>query len=399
LAKHFTEVAEKEKAKIEPEAIRLIAHAADGSVRDGLSLLDQAIARGNGKVAAEDVKDMLGLADRGQSMALCRQLLRGEMKDALQTFATMQQAGSDPLQVLQDMCEFVHLLTRGQVISGFSAEPSLPEYDRQLLTELSDIKIPALARAWQILLKGISEVQGALHPAQAAEMVLIRMAYASELPPPADLIKQLRAEAGSTNLGTQGSTGSAGAPPPSRGRLGGGAISQSPSSQTAAAISIAPPIPQTEGSPVALAPHPVPQNYKELVALFAANREGALHAQLYGNVQPVRCEPGVLEIRPGPNAPSNLASNLAKFLTAWTGQRWMVSVSAKEGQPTLAEQDRVAEKERKERALSHPLVQAVVKAFPDAKLTSLRQKAVAPPPAPVVESDITDEIVPIEGED
>ena len=139
----------------------MIAHAADGSVRDGLSLLDQAIARGNGEVTAADVKDMLGLADRGQSIALCRHLLRGEMKAALETFAAMQQAGSDPLQMLQDMCELVHLLTRGQVIPDFAQDAALPEYDRQLLTDLADVKIPALARAWQILLKGIGEVQGA----------------------------------------------------------------------------------------------------------------------------------------------------------------------------------------------------------------------------------------------
>ncbi len=225
LAKHFTQVVEWEKVTAEPEAIKLIAHAADGSVRDGLSLLDQAIARGNGEITAVDVKDMLGLADRGQSMALCRQLLRGEMKAALDTFATMQQAGSDPLQALQDMCDFVHLLTRGQAIPDFAQDQSLPEYDRQLLTEMSDIKLPALTRAWQILLKGIGEVQQAQHPAQAAEMVLIRLAYAAELPLPADLIKQLRETAGTSGSAASsgkisGETG--GVPPPSRGRLGGG---------------------------------------------------------------------------------------------------------------------------------------------------------------------------------
>ena len=192
LAGLFTKIAGLENVQADAEAIKLISHAADGSVRDGLSLLDQAIARGNGVVAGNDVKDMLGLADRGQSIALCRQILRGEMKPALETFASMQQAGSDPLQVLQDMCDLVHLLTRGQVIPDFAADSTLPEYDRQFLTDVSDIKIPALARAWQILLKGIGEVQTAAHPLQAAEMVLIRLAYASDLPSPADLVKQLR---------------------------------------------------------------------------------------------------------------------------------------------------------------------------------------------------------------
>ena len=319
LAQHFGEVAALEKVDAEPEALKLIAHAADGSVRDGLSLLDQAIARGNGNVTEAEVQDMLGLADRGHSIELCRQLMRGEMTAALETFGAMQQAGSDPLQILQDMCEFVHLLTRGQVIGNLATEPSLPEYDRQLLTELSDIKVPALARAWQILLKGVVEVQQAPHPAQAAEMVLIRLAYAAELPPPADLIKQLRdAVAANTPAPTS--------PVPSGG--GGRAARETGERRRCRDAGHRAPSRSANRSCDACA---MPTNYKELVALFAANREGALHAQLYGNVHPVRCEPGILEIRPGANVPANLASRLAQALTTWTGQRWMVSISAKRG--------------------------------------------------------------------
>ena len=136
--------------------------------------------------------------------------------------------------------------------------------------------------------------------------------------------------------------------------------------------------PATPQAETAFQPSPV--SYKELVALFEANKEGPLHAQLYNNVRPVRCEPGMLEIHVAGNAPANLASRLTQCLTTWTRQRWMVSISAKEGEPTLAEQDREREQKRKERALSHPLVQAVIKAFPDAKMTALRQKAVAAMP-------------------
>ncbi|MDX2028257.1 MAG: DNA polymerase III subunit gamma/tau [Alphaproteobacteria bacterium] len=368
LAKHFTDVAAKEKAKIEPEAVKLIAHAADGSVRDGLSLLDQAIARGNGKVSEADVKDMLGLADRGQSLALCRHLLRGEMKQALEVFGAMQQAGSDPMQVLQDMSELVHLLTRGQVIPNFAQDPSLPEYDRQLLTDLSDIKIPALARAWQILLKGITEVQGASHPAQAAEMVLIRLAYASELPPPADLIKQLRETAGNIAPSASVTPPSGGSGTRARVANGGTVLTQAIATQS---------LPQAEA-----APQIMPTSFKELVALFVKNREGTLQAQLYSNVNLVRFAPGILEIRVGASAPANLASRLTQCLTSWTGQRWIVSISAQEGEPTLAEQDRAAEQKRRERAMNHPLVLAALQAFPDAKVTALRQKA-----TPVVAAD------------
>jgi DNA polymerase-3 subunit gamma/tau len=319
---------------------------------------------------------MLGLADRGQSMALCRQLLRGEMKAALETFGVMQQAGSDPLQILQDMCELVHLLTRGQAIAGFAQDAGLPEYDRQLLTELSDIKIPALARGWQILLKGIGEVQIAAHPAQAAEMVLIRLAYASDLPPPAELIKQLRdgVAAGGTGASTSSPSGN---PAPRAKMAGGGAV---------ATQAIA-----TQALPDAqISAQPAPTSYRGVVALFSTNREGALHAQLYSNVHPVRCEAGLLEIHVGEHAPSNLASRLSQCLTQWTGQRWMVSISERKGEPSLAEIDQAAEKKRQDEATAHPLMQAVITSFPGAKMTALKRKTIAPTVAVVEDATAID---------
>lgn len=367
LAKHFMDVADWEKVEAEAEAIKLIANAADGSVRDGLSLLDQAIARGNGAVKSDDVKDMLGLADRAHIMGLCRNLLRGDVKSALDIFSTMQQAGSDPLQVLQDMCDLVHMLTRGQVVPDFAKDQSLAEYDRQLLTELSDIKLSALTRVWQILLKGIIEVQSAQHPAQAAEMVLIRLAYASELPPPGDLIKQLK----------ESSAGSAVAVPlqaPSSNGDGSRAKITSGGASAVLSPAVAPKsIPQID---VSL--QPAPTNYKDLVTLFATNREGALHGQLYSNVSVVRCAAGILEIRVGPNAPPNLAHRLGQCLTNWTGQRWMVSITDKPGEMTLLEQDKAIEQKRNDAALAHPLTQAVMNTFPGAKMTALRQRIIAP---------------------
>ncbi len=358
LAMHFAKISEWEGAKADTEALKMIAHAADGSVRDGLSLLDQAIARGNGVVAADDVKDMLGLADRGQSIGLCRQLLRGQVADALGSFGTMLQAGCDPLQVLQDMADLVHLLTRGQVIPEFARDESLAEYDRALLTDVSDIKIPALARAWQILLKGITEVQAAAHPAQAAEMVLIRLAYASDLPTPGDLVRKLRdSGAGTTAQGSGDTGGGGGNAPRAKLALGGG------------------------GSVVAVAAPQVvaqmqPMNYREIVALFSEKREAGLHAVLYGQAHLVRCEQGLLELRVGEQAPANFAGRVGQCLTEWTGQRWVVSVSSAQGEPSLAEEARAAEAARHERARNHPLMQAVFVAFPDAKMTALRQRVV-----------------------
>jgi DNA polymerase-3 subunit gamma/tau len=262
------------------------------------------------------------------------------------------------VQALQDMCDLIHLLTRAQVIPDFAADTGLPEYDRQLLTEMSDIKIPALARAWQILLKGINEVQMAPNPAEAAEMVLIRLAYASDLPLPSDLIKQLK------DMVASGGTPSVSSPPSGGGSkakiaLGGGGVA------------VAAPAPQVAAQPVAM-------NYREIVALFSEKREAGLHALLYGQVHFVRSTPGMLELRVGADAPANLAGRVSQCLTEWTGFRWVISLSAEDGEPTLLDQDRKAESKRQERAREHPLMQAVIKAFPSAKIISLRQRAIAP---------------------
>ena len=364
LATHFAAVVEWEKVSAEPEALKLIAQAADGSVRDGLSLLDQAIARGNGAVLSIDVKDMLGLADRAHSISLCRHLLRGAMKPALDELALMYQAGADPVQILQDMCDLVHLLTRGQVIKDFAEDAALPDYDRQLLVDCAEIKLPALTRAWQILLKGIGEVQTAPQPSQAAEMVLIRLAYAAELPPPAELIKQLRDHV-AANPATPAATGNAGGGEPPRAlRTGTGSAPLATHAVATQAVAVAPP-----------APHASPTSYRELVALFELNKEGALHAQLYGNVSPVRLEPGMLEIKLGSQAPANFAARIGQCLTQWTGRRWLVSIAAGAPVETLALAARQAEQAREAKAKAHPLLQAVMQTFPDAQLLGVKHKA------------------------
>jgi DNA polymerase-3 subunit gamma/tau len=347
----------------------MIALAADGSVRDGLSLLDQAIARGNGVVTVADVKDMLGLADRGQSLALCRQVLRGEIKPALETLAAMNLSGSDPVQILQDMCELVHLLTRGQVIPDFAADPSLPEYDSQLLTEVKDVKIPALARAWQILLKGINEVQMAPNPAQAAEMVLIRLAYASDLPLPSDLVKQLRDTGAVAVAGSPQSGRAAEQARPNKDSGGGGKTKLALGG--GGSVIVASPVPQAEVLPEAM-------SFKEIVALFSEKREAGLYTLLYGQVHLVRCAKGLLELRVGKDAPANLAGRVGQCLTEWTGQRWVISLSDEAGDPTLLEEDKKVEAKRLIRAREHPLMQAVFTSFPNAKIIAMRQKGIAP---------------------
>jgi len=373
LAAHFTRLAGLENASAEDEAIKLIAHAADGSVRDGLSLLDQAIALGNGNIREADVKEMLGLADRAASLVLCRQTLRGEMREALDSFTGMLQAGTDPLQVLQDMAELVHRLTRAQIITDGSAFGDLPEGEKKLVSDLGDIKIPALTRTWQILLKGIGEVQTAAQPAMAAEMVLVRLAYAAELPPPGDLIKQLREQMSGAKAegATAPSGGGSGGAVSRFGNSGGGG--------SAGAMRVRQPAPFVQAV-AAQEPlgKPQPTTFRELVALFADNREGGLYAELCRYAHPVRMIQGQLEVRLDPAASVNLVPRVGQCLTQWTGQRWMVAVVDEVGGMTLADEDREIERCRHERIEAHPLMQAVRRVFPEAKLLSLKQKEVAP---------------------
>ncbi len=373
LTSHFTRLANLEEAPAEEEALKLIARAADGSVRDGLSLLDQAIALGSGEIKIGDVKDMLGLADRAASLDLCRQIFGGKTDEALKTFDNMECGGADPLQTLQDMAELVHFLTRAQILKNNSERQDAPEGDQQLADDLANIKIPALTRAWQILLKGIGEVQNAPHPSTAAEMVLIRLAYAAELPLPGDLIRQLREQK------EKAATVPSSASPLSSG-AGASSHLRAVSSGLAVAARCAPVV-QEEPSAVRAvlvsSPAPMPSTFRDIVALFAANREGGLYAELSSLVHLVHMSAGKLELNLEKKASPALASRTAQCLTQWTGQRWMVAVVEQTGEPTLLEQDRALEKARQEKVQEHPLMRACKEAFPKAKLVSVKQKQVA----------------------
>jgi len=363
LMEHFSSIVEKEGGRAETEAIKLIARAADGSVRDGLSLLDQAMARGGGKVRETDVKEMLGLADRAQSIALCRYLLLGEMPRALEAYDLMLKAGDDPVQILQDLSELVHGLTRAQIVPGYAGSPDLPEEDRLLFNDLKRLGIPALTRAWQILLKGIGETVSAPDPARAAEMALIRLAYAANLPPPAELVKQLQEGMGTASAPMN--------PSPKTSFPGSGKSKGS----AALAITAEP----RAADPVAVvktitAMQPMPATFRDLVTMFAANREGNLCAQLENFAHLVRYEPGLLELRLENGAPPDFLNKLNRCLNKWTGKRWKISLVDKPGLPTIAEEKRKAEEEKKARAMTHPLTQAVMATFPKARIKSIYPK-------------------------
>ncbi len=386
LKEHFAAIAAQEKVTAEPAALALIARAADGSVRDGLSLLDQAIAHTGGEITAAQVAEMLGLADRTQVLDLFEAVMRGETADALAMLSAMYASGADPATVVTDLMELTHFLTRAKIVPDILDSAGTPEAERTRGRALAEgLSMPSLTRAWQMLLKGLRETQAAERPLQAAEMVLIRLAYARELPAPAELVEQLQgaeaADAGPANSSASGESGrQASARPLSlahEDHRGGAALARQPQAVPEAAAETAvdeSPIPREESPPEAMAKIPMPESFEALVKLLWDRKEGRLAFELSEHVHLVRYEPGAIELRAKAAAHRNLAGDLSGLLQAWTGQRWMVSLSEEAGAPTLGEQRRAAEAQEREAALTHPLVKAAMEVFPEAEFVAVRRK-------------------------
>ncbi len=384
LEAHFHGIAAREKVTAEPEAVAMIARAADGSVRDGLSLLDQAIALGDGAVTAAQVRDMLGLADRSRVVDIFDHAMAGNAVAALEVLADLHQAGADPLVVLHDLLEITHHVTRAKLVPQTLEDKSVPAEERARAEKLTgELSMPVLQRAWQMLLKGVGEVQTAPAPATALEMVVIRLVHAAGLPTPGEVVRKLEGGGYTTAAGTGGAK-QASSPGPSA------ALTPRTASAAPAAVPVTAPAP----GPAAPSPAPeravAPQSFEALVALFAEHDETLLHAHLCAGVHPVRYEPGRLEIRMREGVPSSLPSDVMKRLQAWTGQRWIVSVSGAPGEPTLRERARADEVAAKDQAAGHPVVRAVLEAFPGATITAvhdLRNDEDSAADAPPIDED------------
>jgi len=350
LTAHFARIAEAEKVEISPEALALIARAADGSVRDGLSMLDQAIAHGGGVVDAAQVRDMLGLADRGRVLELFEKTMRGDAPAVVAALAEMHDSGADPVVVLQDLLELTHWVTRLKVAPEAAAGAADSERT-QGLAMASKLSMGSLTRAWTLLMKGLQEALAAPSPLRAAEMALIRLCFVADLPSPGDVVKELKSGSATAN--------GAGAPAP---RGGGGGAAARLATQPATAV----------GQPAEALP--APKNFTEVVALFETKREARLVNYLMHHVHEVRCEPGLIEFRPESQAPPDLAHRLSECLTRWTGRRWIASVSSDAGKPTLVAQKAIKADDLRSQAETNPLVQAILKTFPGARLDMVRRK-------------------------
>ncbi|MEM6624446.1 MAG: DNA polymerase III subunit gamma/tau [Pseudomonadota bacterium] len=408
---HLGGIAEKEGAKLSQEALALITRAAEGSVRDALSLLDQAIAHGqSAEIGAADVRDMLGLADRGRVIDLFEAIMAGDAARALQELGQQYSDGADPGVLLRDLAELTHWISVLKVASDTADDPTVAQAERDRGRDLAvRLSMRVLTRTWQMLLKALEELALAPNAMMAAEMAVIRLTHVADLPPPEELVRKLSDAANQSNGTAALGSGSA----PARGPSGGGGSAQLAVVATQAMPAAAPapqasaqPTPQvqTDTIPQALQAYPTLEDALSLVKA----RDFRLHDQAETYLRLVRYRPGLIEFNPGPGAPADLANRLGQLLHAATGARWLVTITDQDGQPTARESQRSADDAAREAALDHPLVAAALAAFQiprdqaTARITVKPLRPAAAPPdevlaaVPEADDDLFDDDDPFE---
>jgi DNA polymerase-3 subunit gamma/tau len=394
---YLERIVAQEGVRVEAEALALIARASEGSMRDALSLLDQAIAHGGGQVEASEVRAALGLADRSRVIDLFEALMAGDIAPALTEFESQYDGGADPVAIITDLAEFVHVVTRLKLVPDAARDPGLSQSERERgLAFAKQIPIRALTMAWQILLKGISEVQAASRPRIAAEMVLVRLAYAADLPSPAELVREIKSGA-LADAGAGTPRASPPTPPAPVASAQTPALPRLVSDRGPARAEARAPEPVRNEAPPAAA---MPANLTELVALAATHRDIRLKTALERDIRVVTYEIGRIEIALGPHAEADLPNRLAKALLDWTGTRWGISIARDIAPDTLA--PTLHEVEEQERASTRsgiaerPAIRALLDRFPGAEIMDVRLPA-APPPSGEPEAD--DEGAPITDDD
>ena len=373
---HLASIAARENVEAEPEALGIIARAAEGSVRDSLSLLDQAIAHAAGTVRADAVRQMLGLADRTRVIDLFEQLARGDIASAFSEFRDQYDTGADPIVVLSDLAEFVNFVTRVKVVPATADNVAFGETERLRAREFAaKLSMRVLSRMWQMLLKGIAEVQAATRPAAAAEMVLVRIAYVADLPTPDEAIRMLEQNGGPSPVAT-GSAASRGAPSGASSSMTSPRPTSAPRAGAEASLrpQLSEPLAAAQSAPALKL-----NSFAEVVALAAEKRDLITKAALEADVRLVRIEDGRLELALERSAARTLTNDLSRKLEQWTGRRWTVIVSNEPGQPTLRSQAELQKNIRERAAESDPRVKEVLARFPGAKVVEVRKLAAEPP--------------------
>ena len=355
LVAHLDKICKLENVRAEPDALALIARVAEGSVRDSLSLLDQAIAHGGASgVVAADLRGMLGLSERGEIVDLFRLAMRGEIAEALEMTQRLYRAGADPAETLLELSEFCHFVTRAKISAAALTDPAVSETERAAAGEIAKgLTMGALGRAWTLIMNGYADVKDSPRPLASLDMAIVRLAYGADLPGPEEALRKL----------SQG-----GALPAPR------VAPPSPSAAPRASLALAP-----AAAPVAA---PRLARFEDVVALAREKRDIALLRALEHDVRIVRFEPGHIEFTPTATAHPTLAHTLGKKLGDWTGERWMISIAQGSAAPTLGETRQAKADEKRDGAAAHPVVRKVLELFPGAKIVAVRAPEVQAPEAP-----------------
>ncbi|MDT3378742.1 DNA polymerase III subunit gamma/tau [Labrys neptuniae] len=404
LARHLGAICEKESVSIDAAALAMIARAAEGSVRDSLSLLDQAIAHsgsgslGGGTIDGESVRAMLGLADRSRVIDLFEAVMRGDAASALDELRAQYDQGADPAVVLSELAEFTHFVTRVKISPAAANDASATEIEKVRGTELAGkLSIKVLTRQWQMLLKGIPETQTAAKPLAAADMVLARLCYAADLPSPDDLIRQLTENGGA--LPSRGPAAAPPAPPPA-----------APRAQLITAATQAQFQPQPQHTPMpgpasAAQPGRALASFAEIVGLAMEKRDLPLKLALERFVRLVAFADGRLDIALEPGSPQGLVNDLSRKLSDWTNKRWLVVLSSEKGEATLRELAEARQAAVLSGIRADPFVRAVMERFPGAEIVDIRDNApvetqsLAPAPDDGGDPDDGDEAEPYSADD
>jgi DNA polymerase-3 subunit gamma/tau len=351
IIQNLEQIAAAEGARIDPEGMLLIARAAEGSVRDAQSLLDQAIVQTESgrTVDAAVIRDMLGLADRIQTIELFELAMRGRAGEALEAFRTLYGFGADPVVVMLDLLDHAHGASVAKAL-GPDALKLPSDQAARLAAVGANASAGTLSRVWQMLLKAHDETRRAPDPKAALEMALIRLCYAADLPGPEEALKALREGApvgGSPASSGSGSSGS-----------GGGATARHLSPRISAA-------PRAQAAPG-------PQSFDEVIALIDAKRDIALKLDVEQFVRPISFRPGAITFEPAPGAPANLAGRLVSRLKEWTGQPWLVAAEGGGGAESAREREKRREREVRAEVEADPFVRSVMEAFPGTEILEVR---------------------------
>ena len=384
LADHFRKIVAGEGAQAADDALVMISRAAEGSVRDGLSLLDQAIAMGQGTVSADTVRAMLGLADRGRIFDLLEHVFRGDAKAALASLDALHRDGAEPTQVLGDLAEAVHAAARCKAVGADAGSEGLSaEEKRRAAAIAAKLSTPLLSRAWQMLLKGGEETARAANPRAAAEMVLIRLTYTADLPAPDEVIRLLGGEGAMARSGgaKPGDNGSARELPLARAAAAAPPVSEADDlgfdgewDPGPADGGIDDGVDSSVDPEASGAARPDPRSFAEVVALAGARRDMRLKVHLEEHISIVKFDAtaGSIDLFLLPGAPPQIANELREKLNTWTQRRWVVVLSKAAGERTIGEVRREREAAELESLKAHPAVKAVLDQFPDAKIAEIR---------------------------